>query len=245
MTLLFPQLVTGAVAQFPIAKEYLPATALNIQEDGTRYRYSDPDPIRMAWTLRYRHLTSTEVNLLETFFQTTLGPVIPFTFLDPSNNLLAWSEDLNNAIWQKSPLLNASGTTFSGAGSATQILSCPNSATLCLSVLARADQPAQLSLTLADTTSQFTVAAGWTQYFVTRTGSGGATTTDATVSSGGSSLQIAKVMVSAQPAPGGYMPTNDIAGVMTNTRFDQNSLAITAEGVNDFSCDIRLISNLE
>lgn len=245
MTLLFPQLLTGAVAQFPVGKEYLPATALNVQEDGTRYRYSDPDPIRIAWTLRYQHLTSSETNALEAFFKTTLGPVLPFTFLDPLNNLLAWSEDLSDAIWQKSPLLNASGTTLSGAGTATQILPCPQSATLCFGVLARSDQPAQMSLTLTDQTEQFIVSERWRQYFVTRTGSGDAATAEATIISAGNSLQLAKIMVAAQPAPGAYVPTNDISGIMTKTRFDQDRLTITAQGVNDLSCEIRLVSNFD
>ena len=43
------------------------------------------------------------------FFRAAEGTLNGFTFLDPTGNLLAWSDQLDNAVWQKDPLLTLTG----------------------------------------------------------------------------------------------------------------------------------------
>ncbi len=104
--LLFPQLLSGAIAQYPLRKSYALSNVTNLQEDGSRYRSGATNPADLSWTLNYTHLSQQECDSLSSFFRKTSGRAVPFTFLDPFSNLLSWSEDLSQPIWDKSASLS-------------------------------------------------------------------------------------------------------------------------------------------
>jgi len=66
--------------------------------------------------LAYAGLTDDEVGALQEFFAATEGTLNSFTFLDPTGNLLAWSDKLDNAAWAKDPFFSIAGGIADPAG---------------------------------------------------------------------------------------------------------------------------------
>ncbi len=257
--LLYPQLASGALAQFPLRRIYSWTHVTNLQEDGSRYLESATENASLTWQLRYDHLTAAEAETLTAFFELTRGRLQTFTLLDPVGNLLLWSEDLSKPFWERSPALTVSeldsewGPSFilgsAGSGTLQQALPCPASALLCFSMYARADQPSGLGLSVWDvsgrTEKTFPVDGNWRRIFVTQAGTGASLGKTVEVSlSAGSQVQIAQISVNAQPAPGAYVATAHVGGVYPTARMDQDTLSVTASGPNDFSCAVQLTARL-
>jgi len=260
--LLFPQLLSGAVAQFPLSRSYSVSNVTNLQEDGTRYLETGLEPPNLSWRLAYQHLTKVEADELSTFFESTHGRLFTFTFLDPVGNLLLWSEDLAKPFWDRSPLLGISALSagtdvsfeLSGTGPGTALLSqalaCPAKALLCFSLYARADQPSQINLALSDVSNRvekwFGVDATWRQYFVTQAGNGAGSAKTAEISLNAlAPIQVTRISVNAQPAPAFYLRTTQTCGIKQNTRFNQDHFLTIATGDDDFSCSVQLTSRLD
>lgn len=53
------------------------------------------------FNVNFSNISDAEVNLLYTFFQSVRGKWGSFRFLDPSGNLLSYSQDFTNAAWVK------------------------------------------------------------------------------------------------------------------------------------------------
>src|SRR6267142_454450 len=103
--LAFPQLPSGAAAQYPIKKHCSQRTIVNTLTDGHTVKLADAGAALSQWQLMYQNLADAEIAILQQFFATCEGQLTAFTFLDPLSNLLAWSEALNQAAWEASPLL--------------------------------------------------------------------------------------------------------------------------------------------
>src|SRR5712664_3575784 len=81
----------------------------------------------------YQNLADAEIAILQQFFATCEGQLTAFTFLDPLSNLLAWSEALNQAAWEASPLLQmTTGIADPTGGTAATRLTNPTGADLTL-----------------------------------------------------------------------------------------------------------------
>lgn len=253
--LLFPQLQSGAIAQYPLSSKYSVSNVTNLQEDGSRYKSGGTNPVQLDWRIAYTHLSQLEADVLGSFFETTLGRLVSFTFLDPMVNLLSWSEDLSQPAWAKSPLVTVTTATndgdavtqlaSSGPGSmeVSQTLQCPTAAMVCFSLFARTDQATSLTLSIDGVQQTFPLNNTWKQYFITAGGTGSDDIRLVTVSMSGQA-QISRLMVSPQPAPGLYTSTQATSGVRPSTRFDQDNLLFTALGPGDFSCEVQLTSRL-
>src|SRR5262249_31163402 len=98
-----------AISQFPIRKRKYSRTVVNRLADGSSVKLVDPVGGSTGWQLQYAGLSDAEASALQQFFQSCEGSLNAFTFTDPAGNLLAWSEDLTNAVWQPGPLLAVSG----------------------------------------------------------------------------------------------------------------------------------------
>jgi hypothetical protein len=103
--LYFPQLSTGAVAQYPLIKRRVYRTVTNRLADGRRIRLSDAAAQRVEWEIAFEALSDAERRQLEQFFASAEGRLREFTFLDPAGNLLAYSEELTAGAWTRGPLL--------------------------------------------------------------------------------------------------------------------------------------------
>src|SRR5437764_10473109 len=100
--LYFPQLATGAVAQYPIRKMKLVRTIKNVLSDGTMILYPDAHAARLVWELSYTNLSMSEVEAIQAHFNTCVGRFHAFTFIDPTDNMLLSSSDLTTLPWQTS-----------------------------------------------------------------------------------------------------------------------------------------------
>src|ERR1051326_4423620 len=96
----YPQLGSGALTQFPIVKVRRARTIINTAADGSRIKLADCAGSSMEWRLRYRGLSDAELQALAEFFTQAEGDLNGFTFVDPSANLLAYTEELNDEHWQ-------------------------------------------------------------------------------------------------------------------------------------------------
>src|SRR5580658_6320488 len=182
---MYPQLTTGAYSQFPLRKQRRTRTVTNMAADGSSIKLADPNGALTEWQLRYEGLSDTELSNLQQFFAAAEGSLNGFTFLDPAGNLLAWSEDLTNAVWKAGPFLaSAAGVTDpfgesrafhltnsgEGAQSITQTLNVPTGYIYTLSVYVQATQPTTVTLLLGSISFQTTAGPTWTRISVTGSG---------------------------------------------------------------------------
>jgi hypothetical protein len=108
--LYYPQLTTGSIAQFPVTRSVNMRTVANQLPSGFTIRMADTGAQKVQWRLVYSDLTDGERSSLESLFEASQGQLNTFTFLDPTDNLLMWSEDWTQAVWTPDPLLQvASG----------------------------------------------------------------------------------------------------------------------------------------
>src|SRR5437879_576555 len=183
--LVFPQLLTGASALYPVTKRAIRRSVVNVLGDGRTDVYADADAAATAWELRAQGLTAAEWNAIEALFQATSGMWQTFTFLDPTGNLLAESENFGASAWTNGALIQVttgiddpSGTTRAtrviNAGQATeavaQTLSVPGNFEYCLSVWARSSGGSGVTLVESTTggavSKSFVPGGGWTRIFV-------------------------------------------------------------------------------
>src|ERR1700733_2162474 len=104
--LYYPQLTTGAVSQFPVARNTNMRTVANQLASGYMIGMEDTGAQKVQWQLRYSNLTDGERSSIESLFEASEGQLNTFTFLDPTDNLLMWSEDWTQPVWTADPLLN-------------------------------------------------------------------------------------------------------------------------------------------
>src|SRR5664279_3315904 len=105
--LVYPQLATGALSQFPIVKHHRLRNIVNTTQDGSSVKLADPGAETVEWQLNYTGLSDAELADLQQFCLAAEGSLNSFSFVDPTANLLAWSNDLNNAVWNAGPLPTA------------------------------------------------------------------------------------------------------------------------------------------
>src|SRR5581483_3892494 len=99
--LIYPQLTTGTLTQFPVQKRRRLRTLVNTLADGGCLKLADPAAEITEWQLKYSDLSDQEAVALQQFFQAAEGSLQAFTFLDPTVNLFSWSDCLDHADWSK------------------------------------------------------------------------------------------------------------------------------------------------
>src|SRR5438067_8084476 len=142
------------LTHFPIVKRLRRRTAINRAADARTIKLADPAGKMTEWQLQYRDLSDAEAGVLQQFFLAAEGTLNPFTFVDPTANLLAWSSKLDEAVWLKGPLLSLSGGPLEwrlengGGGPQTisQSIAAPAGYLCCFSVHARAAGPASVTM---------------------------------------------------------------------------------------------------
>src|ERR1041385_8610371 len=97
--LYFPQLSSGAIAQYPLRKRSVEKTIVNRSPDGTTIKYSDRGATFREWQLAFQNLNDSEMDALQQFFSACEGRLHAFTILNLTGNLLAWSEALGQPVW--------------------------------------------------------------------------------------------------------------------------------------------------
>lgn len=254
----FPQLSTGATCQFPIRKRCGARTILNRSREGYSIKLADPGAAITEWHLSFDELTDQELAALEALFQASEGRLGEFTFLDPIGNLLAWSEQQDEAIWQKDPLLSLIGglaDPFGGTAAfrlvntaaATQVLrqtvDAPASLTYCLSLYARSDQGASVRLVRGSAADSRQTGTQWTRLISSGGLSNGAEAIDFGIAlDPGCTVDVFGFQVEAQVSASSYKKTADKGGVYPKARFRDDALTVTTIGPNRHSCELDIFN---
>lgn len=257
MSLFFPQLSTGAIAQFPLVKRLLLRTVVNRLPDGSTIRLADPDAKRCRWDLQYEGLSDAERTVLQEFFLATEGRLRPFCFLDPCGNLLAWSEDTEKDVWDVDGLLLTERiedvlrltNTAQVASGVRQTVSIPGQIHSCFSASIRSLVPAGVSLSITNSDGSIdhatTARNDWA--VVSCSGSIPGEAEDITCEIGigpGAAVEVRRMQLEAQPFASAYRRTTSRTGIFLETRFDDDLLTFQADGPDQHSTTIRLVSRL-
>ncbi len=159
--LYYPQLSTGAISQFPVGRSTNMRTVANQLPGGYTIRMADTGGQKIQWQLQYSSLTDSERSAIESLFEGSRGQLETFTFLDPTGNLLMWSEDWTQTVWARDPLLQVTGGVQDplGGSDAMQLtntaqttqqilqnISGSSEFTYCYSVYVRSAVPATIQL---------------------------------------------------------------------------------------------------
>src|SRR3954469_1390380 len=149
----YPQLV-----QYPIMKRVRRRTVTNRAADGRTVKLVDPAGAVTEWQLRYSELSDEEAGALQDFFLAVEGTLGEFTFLDPTANLLAWSDRLDEAVWLKAPLLTVNGGRLTNTGGGPQTISQtiagPAGYVYCFSVSVRGAEATPVTLFVGSESSE-------------------------------------------------------------------------------------------
>lgn len=256
--LYFPQLVSGATGQFPGTKRVLRRTVVNEAVDGSTVKLADPTASAREWRLALAGLTDAEWNAIETLFEAVEGRLGCFTFLDPFDNLLSWSEDASAAAWIKEAGLAVTGgiaDPLGGTGAAQianqgasaasirQSVSGPGWYRYCLSVWARSAAPASITLFQSiqskSASQEFAIGPAWVrlEYSASLAGSEEAVEFGATIAAGGV-VELFGFQAEAQMGASKYKKTTGRSGVHANASFLDDTLTRTGDGVEDNSCQL-------
>ena len=254
--LVLPQLGTGATSQFPVRKQRGARTVTNTAADGSAIRLADPAGAITEWELPYTDLSDAEAAVLERFFAEAEGSLNGFTFLDPTANLLAASGEMNQAAWQRDPLLAIEGGVadpfggteawrLSNRGTAAQgiaqTLAAPGGYIYCLSVYARATAPATVSMLAGDTSAERALHTGWRRLKLAGTGDPAAMDIRFGLQiPAGASVELFGFQAEAQPGASPYRASGS-GGVYRNARLRDDELAVTTTDVNRHSCTLHVI----
>jgi hypothetical protein len=257
--LTFPQLRSGAVAQLPLQRAENYRTLKNALADGSVIQMSDASFARVGWTLKFTDLTADEVQALQSLFQSAAGRLNTFTFLDPSANLLTWSEDLTQPVWSVDPQLaltqvadafgGTAGTQMANGASAVQSVSqtidAPASLQYCFSAYLRSAVATQVIFEIGgNAVVTASVAGTWQRWEASFSGGTGTQVAFGLSIPGGATVQVCGLQAEAQPAAGVYKSTTDVGGVFPNSRFDQDSIGITVTDAGVFACNLRIVSQV-
>jgi hypothetical protein len=253
--LVYPQLPTGALSQYPLVKRQQQRTVSNAAADGSSIKVADPAGARIDWQLHYKGLSDLELSALQQFFVSAEGSLNGFTFLDPAGNLLAWSEDLSNAVWDAGPFLAITGQvtdpfggtgafhlTNSGAGSQSviQTLNAPAGYLYTISVYARAAQATTIGLLLGSHRAEATLGSEWSRVSF----SGSDDPTAAAIAIGvdllpGAAIDIFGPQAEPQAAPSNYQKSAR-GGVYDNARFRDDVFSFTTTDLNRHSATVNI-----
>jgi len=256
--LYFPQLSSGATGQFPIQKTRTARTIVNQSVQDYEIKLADPGAATTEWQISFAEMNDQELAALEALFQATEGRLTSFTFVDPTDNLLSWSQEQNQAVWQADPLLALTAgiaDPMGGTGAfqvtntalAVQVLqqsiAAPASLKYCLSVYARSEQTTQLWLVRGSEMIAYTISPEW----VRLTSAGQLSSEGDSISFGialnpGTTVDVFGTQVEAQPGASLYKQTAETGGVYPNARFRDDVMTIATVGPNRHSCQMNIIN---
>ena len=252
----YPQLGSGALSQFPVQKNRWARTVVNRAADGSTIKLADPAAEVTEWLLSYTDLSDEEAAALRAFFMAAEGTLNGFTFLDPAGNLLAWSDQLDNAVWQKDPLMSLTGGItdprggtrawrLSNSGAAEQAtgqtLAAPGEYHYCFSAYVRAATAASVGLRVSSQTAVRVVTSEWARIAWACSGDAEATPVRFAMEIGaGDVVEVYGLQVEAQTAASGYKASAR-GGVYEDAHLGDDVLTITGTDVNRHSCTVKII----
>lgn len=252
----YPQLKTGAVAQYPIRKVAATRTVVNVLAGGNILAYPDDAANKIAWNWEYAGLTYEELSVLQNFFEVCGGPLRPFTFLDPTGNLLSASSNFFADAWQLSSattILGNSDGPVAGMAAVTvvnngqvigelkQSLAIPGNYDYCCSIYISSATAQPVTLFRRSMHSEETVSidAGQDWKRIWTAGNLEDQSTGLSIGlklSPGQQLSISAAQLEAQPSLSPYRNSLQIGGdIYRNAHWTLEELTVKYIGPNTFS----------
>lgn len=262
--LFFPQLSTGALAQYPIKKTAVTRAITNLLADGTMILQADSPASKLIWEMAFTELSPADASALQTHFQACVGPYHAFTFIDPTDNLLASSTDLTNTSWARSPLMTiSSGTPDPNGGTGafvltntgdasqqlTQQLTIPANYHYCFSLYALSAEPFTLELvrqgSVANAIDSFAVGPNWNRIISTGQLNDPGTQFAVGVNlAPGQQITVFGLQLEGQIQPSRYRPTIGSGGVYSNAHWTSDTLMMISQAPNLFSTSFAIQTNI-
>jgi hypothetical protein len=261
--LVFPQLPTGASAQYPFTRQLTQRSIRSAMEDGTNIALADSAADHLRWRIGFRDLSDQEASSLNTFFISTQGNLLPFLFMDPAVNLLEWSEDFSRSSWQTTGLSfdkaipdalggNRAVRAHNGGAATVSIAQqtqIPGLVQTCFGVYLRATVPVTATLDrtcgVQSQTLAVRVTPAWQRFCLSGQLSG---ITDisrfAVTIPASSAVELFGPQLDAQVNPSPYMLSNGRSGVFTGARFDMKQMDVRSTGPNRNDCFVYVRANL-
>ncbi len=258
----FPQLSSGAPTQYPALRRRRTRAITNQLLDGTVVGFADSGVEVNSWDLTLRDLCDSECDAIRILFEAVEGRKGTFTFVDPTANLLAHSEELSDPAWTKSPMVSVTpgvDDPLGGAqavrlinGSQTsqgieQALECPASFGYSFSLYARSAADAMISMSRSSSgatfSRMFTLGSAWTRCIL----AGSLNATDTAIRFGvtfpaGVAVDVFGLQVEAQPWASSYKRTRARSGVYCSARFDHDILRVVSDGPDQHRLNLRIIA---
>jgi hypothetical protein len=254
--LVYPQLLTGALAQFPIEKRQHTRTVVTRAADGHDWKLPDPAGGATEWHLTYTDLSDDEAHSLSQFFEAAEGRLRSFTFLDPLGNLIAHSEEMESPIWVKGPMLTLTANVpdpsgghsawrLSNMGAAPQrvyqTLDVPKGYVYSCSAYVRCAETSSVTMLLGSHQATREGRAAWHRIQFTSTGDRGSEPLKVGLEiPAGTTLESYGFQAEAQTSASTYKPTA-AGGVYENARLLEDSFELTTTGPNRNSCTVKII----
>jgi hypothetical protein len=249
----FPQLTSGATVQFPIRRTFRWRTIATESADGRQVRAADDRSPMIAWRCTYRALSDPEMQQIKNFFASCGGRLLEFTFADPNDNLLKWSEDFSQASWNRPPWglvepggedplggqgawrLTNNGVTTASFG---QTVAIPGYYGCVFTLYVRSETEGWIRLArTADGAEQHAyvrVDAAWRRaVFRTQLTVSGDASVFACEVAAGKTIEVFGAQVEAQPNPSEYKRTLSRGGLYTRCRFSRDELHTVSQGPNN------------
>lgn len=255
---IFPELTSGAAAQFPWRRTIGYRAVRNRFAAGEEIDYGDALFETRRWELPLSDLEDIEWQAIRDLFEETGGRRLPFTFVEPGTNLLAWSENLDEDIWVKSSGLSVNeGQPDPVGGSAATSLSAGGGWTVSQSIAAPASRAfaasAWLKCNASGSTLGLSDGAGqtkqlqidsddaWRLYELPWRQTSAAEQIIFEISgSGGATISAYGLQVEPQLGRSSYKRTKGQSGVFANAFFDQDSLEQSLTAPNQSSGTVRI-----
>jgi hypothetical protein len=244
------------MSQFPVRKIRRARTVVNQAADGSTIKLADPLGAVTEWDLTYTDLSDAEASALLTFYVAVEGTLNGFTFLDPAGNLLAASDELNQAAWQKDPMLSLTGSVNDPLGGSVawrltnggaaeqalgQTLEAPGAYLYCLSAYVRAATASSVGLTIGGQGTQRAVTSEWTRIAWTSNGEAQGTSVRFAIEIGsGATVEVYGLQVEAQAAASGYKASVR-GGVYEDAHLGDDVLTITSTDVDRHAGKVRVV----
>jgi hypothetical protein len=255
-SLYYPQLSSGALAQYPIKKIQLFRTIKNVLPDGSMFLSVDSGYSHRLWNLSYIDLSISDIRALQGHFAACSGRLRAFTFIDPTDNMLLWSSDLSQPVWQNpsasitvhggaaDPFGGLSAFTITNNGESTEVLmqtlSVPSNFNYCFSIYLASLQDASATLIRSGSSTTQAVSGRVSQSW-TRLVSAGRLDNSGTEFAVGLSLSPGQQLTAfgpqleAQPASSPYRSTAQSSGVYPDSHWSVEQLPIAATAPGLFS----------
>lgn len=243
--LIYPQLLDGGTAQFPLERERRQRSTLIRTSGGGWYARHDADGCEIRWWLPYGDLTEEEAARLRGFFEAAEGRLRPFLFVDPMANLLRWSTDLTDPVWETglSSVVSSSDADPEGGNQAfllvnnggalqgvTQTVAAPGGYLYALSTWLRGEAGTKIRIRIGESGSEFQMDGEWHRYQYTATAGGEMAVPFAVEVYPGASVLIYGPQAEPQMSASDYKRTGGGSAIFTQARFDMDELEWVMDG---------------